>query len=67
MSRKKTSFFKHFIEIEDDEGKPIKADGYKFKENPWAYDLKKWQVEKIQNIVLHKVKQSKDNLEKKLN
>lgn len=25
------SYFKHFIEIEDDEGNPIKADGYKFK------------------------------------
>ncbi len=61
---KTSSYFKHFVEVEDNEGKPIKADGYKFKENSWAYDLKKWQVEKIQNIVLHKVKQSKDNLEK---
>ena len=43
----------------------MNADGYKFKENSRAYNLHKWQVEKIQNIVLHKVKQSKDTLEKK--
>ena len=42
----------------------MNADGYKFKENSRAYNLHKWQVEKIQNIVLHKVKQSKDTLEK---
>ena len=58
------SFFKHFIEIEDNEGKPIKADGYKFKENPWAYDLKKWQVNYIKDKNLYHCKQSSENQEK---
>ena len=58
------SFFKHFIEIEDNEGKPIKADGYKFKENPWAYDLKKWQVNYIRDKNLYHCKQSFENQEK---
>ena len=66
MSKKiKKFFFQHYVKIEDNEDGSINADGYKFKENSRAYDLKKWEVEKIQNIVLHKVKQSKDTLEKK--
>lgn len=61
---KKKSFFKHFVEIEDDEGKPIKADGNKFKENPPFEDLSQKQVEFVRNIVLNHVKQSGENRSK---
>lgn len=57
----KKSYFKHFVEITDNDGNPIKVDGVKFIENPWAYDLTANQIKLIQNIVYHKVKQAQNN------
>lgn len=60
----KTTYFKHFVEIMDDEGIPIKIDGKKFIENPWAWDLSADEVKTIQNTVYHRVLQSKSNNDK---
>lgn len=57
----KKSYFKHFVEITDNDGNPIKVDGVKFIENPWAYDLTANQIKHIQNTVYHKVKQAQNN------
>lgn len=63
QGNKKTTYFKHFVEIEDNEGKPIKVDGKKFKENPRDYDLNHDEVKQIKNTVYGHVKQSKTNNE----
>ncbi len=44
------SYFKHFVEIEDNEGKPIKV-GVKFKENHPKNDLSRKDI----NIIIDKV------------
>ena len=61
---KKDTYFRHFVETEDDEGKAIRADGRKFSQNPEKYDLNETQVKTIQNKVFHRVKQSQANREK---
>ena len=44
------SFFKHFVEIHDNEGKPIKV-GTKFKENHPRNDISKRDVKRIRKKV----------------
>lgn len=58
---KKDTYFKHFVETEDNEGKAIRVDGKKFIENLPRYDLSSEEVKTIQNKVYHKVKQSQAN------
>lgn len=53
--------FKHFIEIEDIDGKPIRK-GKRFKENSQDYDLTPKQVDYISNIVYRHSKQSQRNI-----
>lgn len=57
----KETYFKHFVEIEDNEGKPITADGKKFRPNEKRYDLSKIELKEVQNKVYHHVKQAKSN------
>ncbi len=63
-----STYFKHFVETRDNEGKPIVVDGDKFKENHSKYDLTATEVKTIQNKVYHNVKESQrnNNLIKKL-
>lgn len=61
---KKDTYFKHFVEIEDNEGNPIKIDNIKFIQNTKDKDLTPKQVKSIKNKVLHRVKQSSENRKK---
>lgn len=45
------SYFKHFVEIEDDSGKPIRVDGVKFRENHPDLDVSNKDVDFIKNKV----------------
>lgn len=54
------SYFKHFVEIEDDEGKPIKANN-KFRENHKNMDVSKKDVEKIRTTVYSESRQKQRN------
>ncbi len=54
------SYFKHFIEIEDDEGKPIRVNE-KFKENHPNMDVSTKDVNRIKDTVLNHSKQSQEN------
>ena len=54
----KTTYFKHFVEIMDDEGNPIKIDGKKFIENPWAWDLSADEIEYVRRGVFEGKRQS---------
>lgn len=58
---RRDTYFKHFVETEDNEGKAIRVDGKKFIENSDKYDLSKNEVKEIQNKVYHRVKQSQAN------
>ena len=58
------TYFKHFVEIADCDGNPITADGERFSENPWAYDLRPFEVEYIRGIVLEHCKQAQSNQSK---
>ena len=60
----KTTYFKHFVEIEDNEGNPIKVDGVKFVENPKKYDLTGEQVEQVKDKVLNHSKMTTENRKK---
>lgn len=60
----KTTYFKHFVEITDNENKPIKIDGKKFIENPWGYDLNEQQIIEIQNKVYKHSTQATENKKK---
>ena len=60
----KTTYFKHFVEITDNENKPIKIDGKKFIENPWGYDLDEQQIIEIQNKVYKHSTQATENKKK---
>lgn len=60
---KEETYFRHFVEIKDNEGKPITINE-KFISNKKENDLNKGQVKQIQNKVFHKIKQSKGNIEK---
>ena len=61
---KKTTYFGHFVETYDNEGKPITVDGVKFKENRSNYDLTSTQVKQVQNKVYSHVKQAEINNKK---
>ena len=62
------TYFKHFVEIEDNEGNRIKATkNGKFQENTDDYDLSEREVKKVKDKVLNHTKQSsknRDNIEK---
>ena len=60
----KTTYFKHFVEIEDADGNPIKIDGVRFIENPKEYDLTGKQVAQVRNTVLNHTRQSSENKNK---
>lgn len=60
---KKDTYFKHFVEVEDNEGQPIKIDGVKFIKNEEKYNLTKKQVAKVRTKNLAHVKQSQTNQE----
>ena len=57
------SYFKHFVEIEDNEGKPIKV-GEKFRENHPKLDLSKRDVNKIRKKVLEHSSPAPENRKK---
>ena len=61
---KEMTYFKHFVEIEDKEGKPIKIDNRRFFENTKAFDLNKDEINLIQQTVRGKCKQAATNKEK---
>ena len=60
----KTTYFKHFVEIMDNEGNPIKIDGNKFIENPRAWDLSADEIEYVRRGVFEGKRQSDDNKKK---
>ena len=60
----KKTYFKHFVETEDNEGAPIRSDGKKFIENEAKYDLSAGEVKYVRKKVLDHSKQSKANREK---
>ena len=60
----KTTYFKHFVEIMDDEGNPIKIDGKKFIENPWAWDLSNSEMNEVYNAVFKHSQQAGTNIDK---
>ena len=57
------SYFKHYVEIADDEGKPIRVNK-KFKENHPNMDVSGEDVQKIKDKVLYHGKASITNREK---
>lgn len=57
------SYFKHYVEIEDDEGNPIRVNK-KFKENHPNMDVSGEDVQKIKDKVLYHGKASVTNREK---
>ena len=60
---KKATFFKHFLEIDDASGDPIKVDGVKFKENPMEYDLNDCEIKQVKDKLLKHTKQAQTNKE----
>ena len=64
MGNKQDTYFKHFVETKDNEGKPIKASKTgKFQENSSKYDLSTEDVSKIRNKVFRHAKQSTKNVD----
>ncbi|MDE7440057.1 MAG: hypothetical protein K2N23_06085 [Clostridia bacterium] len=61
---KKKTRFKHFVEITDNEGNPIKIDGIKFIENGKEYDLSANEVETVRDKVLNHCKIASENRKK---
>ena len=57
------SYFKHFVEVKDDEGNPIVIN-HKFRENHENQDVSKEGVEIVRNMIFNHVKQSGENLSK---
>ncbi len=58
---KKKTYFKHFVEIMDKEGNPIKIDGVRFIENDKKNDLSSSQIEKVKDKVMRHSHQSQVN------
>ena len=54
------SYFKHFVEIEDNEGQPIKVN-HKFRENHKNMDVSRRDVENIRHTIFEKSKQKERN------
>lgn len=61
---KKDTYFKHFVEIEDNEGNAIRVDGKKFIENLKQFDLSAREVDFVKDKVLNHTKQSQENRKK---
>lgn len=61
---KRKTFFKHFVEITDNEGKAIRVDGKKFSKNAAKYNLSKEELNIVQAVVRAHCKQAKSNKEK---
>ena len=57
------SYYKHFVEFEDDEGKPFRI-GRKFKENHPRNDVSPFDVDRIREKVFFHSRQSSENLKK---
>ena len=57
------SYYKHFVEIEDNEGKPIKV-GKKFKENHSRHDLSRRDIQKIRDKVFEHSSPAPENRKK---
>lgn len=57
------SYFKHYVEITDDEGKPIRVNN-KFKENHPNMDVSREDVKKMTDKVLSKSKPASENRKK---
>lgn len=57
------SYFKHFVEIEDDEGKPIRVNK-KFRENHQNMDVSDEDVNRIKYVVFSHGKTSSANRDK---
>lgn len=57
------SYFKHYVEVVDDEGKPIRVN-QKFKENHPNMDVSREDVKKIKDKVLSKSKPASENRKK---
>jgi len=57
------SYFKHFVEVKDDEGNPIVIN-HKFRENHKKQDVSKHDVDEIKDKVLNHVKQKDENKRK---
>ena len=60
----KTTYFKHFVEINDSNGNPIKIDGVRFVENPKKYNLTGEQILQVSDKVLNHSKMSSENRKK---
>lgn len=60
----KETYYKHFVEVTDNNGNPIKVDGVRFIENGKQYDLTIEQVKAVKNKVYGHVKQAKQNNDK---
>ena len=58
------SYFKHFVEIEDNEGKPIKVDGTKFRANHPRLDVSRGDVSYIRETVFLHSKPAPENRKK---
>lgn len=57
------SYFKHYVEIEDDEGKPIRVNK-KFKENHPNMDVSERDTERIKKVVLNRSRPMLENRKK---
>ena len=57
------SYYKHYVEIEDDEGKPIRINE-KFKENHPNMDVSEEDVKKISDTVLYHSRPAPENRKK---
>ena len=55
------SYYKHYVEIEDNEGKPIKVNE-KFRENHKNMDISKQDVDLIRDNIFTKSKQKQRNV-----
>lgn len=61
---RRDTYFKHFVETQDNEGKAIRVDGKKFVENLSKYDLSKDEINLIQKTVRGHCKQATANKKK---
>lgn len=57
------SYFKHYVEIQDDEGKPIRVNK-KFRENHPNMDVSRQDVERITDKVLYRSQPATENCRK---
>lgn len=61
---RKDTYFKHFVEITDNDGNAIRVDGKRFVENSPRYDLSKSEIDLIQKTVRGHCKQAIQNKNK---